>query len=176
MFNFLLNFKRRKVSRQMPSISVWDLSAAVLGNQKSVSDQQFQETTDSCGKGWVEIELRFIDINMIFAFKTTVTRPEAQVEPAQELVYCQVNGGFGPRVFDPGLNSSGNRISILLMSLFHSPAQLTVRNYFLTFSLHFPSISHSISLNYTPNVLLIAFLFLLVCTPFLCLQTVTVLY
>lgn len=71
-------------------------------------------------------------------------------------------------MLDSDLNSSGNHISILLMSLFHSPTQITVRNYSLKFILYFPSISHSISLNYTPNVLLIAFLFLVVCTHFLC--------
>lgn len=37
-----------------------------------------------------------IDINTISALKTTLTRPDAQAEPAQELVYCQVNDGFRP--------------------------------------------------------------------------------
>lgn len=47
------------------------------------------------GEGWVGIWLRFIDINIIFAAKATVTRPKAQVELAQQLVYWQINDGFG---------------------------------------------------------------------------------
>lgn len=37
-----VNFRRRKGSRQTRSISVGDLSVAVLWNQRSVPDQEFQ--------------------------------------------------------------------------------------------------------------------------------------